>query len=57
VSGFVVDGVYVAGDTIWCEEVREALEMHRPRAVVVNASGARFLEGDPIVTSPCTSRR
>ena len=49
VSGFVLDGVYVAGDTIWCDEVRDAVERHRPRAIVVNGGGARFLEGDPIV--------
>jgi L-ascorbate metabolism protein UlaG (beta-lactamase superfamily) len=49
VSGWVVDGLYVAGDTIWCDEVREALERHRPRAIVLNASGARFNVGDPIV--------
>jgi L-ascorbate metabolism protein UlaG (beta-lactamase superfamily) len=54
VSGYVIEAagepsLYVAGDTIWCEEVREALDRHRPDAVVVNASGARFLEGDPIV--------
>jgi L-ascorbate metabolism protein UlaG (beta-lactamase superfamily) len=49
VSGFVVDGLYVAGDTIWCDEVRETIERHRPRTVVVNAGGARFDEGDPIV--------
>jgi L-ascorbate metabolism protein UlaG (beta-lactamase superfamily) len=49
VSGWVVDGLYLAGDTIWCDEVRAALEEHRPRAVVANAGGARFLDGDPIV--------
>jgi L-ascorbate metabolism protein UlaG (beta-lactamase superfamily) len=49
VSGWVVDGVYIAGDTIWCDEVSDALERHRPRAVVVNGSGARFDVGDPIV--------
>jgi L-ascorbate metabolism protein UlaG (beta-lactamase superfamily) len=49
VSGFVVDGVYIAGDTIWCDEVEQALVRHRPRAIVVNGGGARFLEGDPIV--------
>lgn len=49
VSGFVVEGVYIAGDTIWCDEVVEALARHRPRAVVANGSGARFVEGDPIV--------
>jgi hypothetical protein len=49
VSGWVVDGLYIAGDTIWCDEVRDALEEHRPRAVIANASGARFNSGDPIV--------
>ena len=49
VSGWIVDGVYIAGDTIWCDEVVDALDRHRPRAVVVNAGGARFNEGDPIV--------
>ena len=41
--------LYVAGDTIWCGEVAEAIEWHRPDVIVVNASGARFVEGDPIV--------
>jgi L-ascorbate metabolism protein UlaG (beta-lactamase superfamily) len=54
VSGFVLraDGeptVYVAGDTIWCDEVRAAIDAHDPDVVVVNAGGARFVEGDPIV--------
>lgn len=49
VSGWVVDGVYITGDTIWCDEVRAALDEHRPRAVIANAGGARFDVGDPIV--------
>jgi L-ascorbate metabolism protein UlaG (beta-lactamase superfamily) len=49
VSGFVVEDVYVAGDTVWCEAVADAIARHRPRVAVVNAGGARFLEGDPIV--------
>jgi L-ascorbate metabolism protein UlaG (beta-lactamase superfamily) len=54
VSGFVFDApnetrVYLAGDTIWCAEVAEAIAAHRPDVIVLNASGARFLEGDPIV--------
>ena len=48
-SGWVVDGVYIAGDTILCDEVREARERYQPRATIVNGGGARFLEGDPIV--------
>ena len=53
VSGFVVlaeefPRLYLAGDTIWCKEVEEALLTHRPKVVVVNAGAARFLDGDPI---------
>lgn len=53
VSGFVVlaegsPSLYIAGDTIWCEEVEETLKTHAPDIVVVNAGAAQFLEGDPI---------
>jgi len=53
VSGFVLSApseptLYVAGDTVWCEEVANALDAHAPDVVVVNAGGARFTEGDPI---------
>ena len=53
VSGFVfkADGeptLYVAGDTIWCEEVRSALRQYKPDVIVVNAGAAQFLQGDPI---------
>ncbi len=57
VSGWVLDGVYIAGDTIWCDEVAAALEEHEPQVVVVNAGGARFLEGDPIVMDVGDVRR
>jgi L-ascorbate metabolism protein UlaG (beta-lactamase superfamily) len=53
VCGFVLAApdeptLYIAGDTILCDEVREALERHRPDVVVVNAGAAQFLEGGPI---------
>ena len=55
VCGFVFSAVgsslYVAGDTIWCEEVAEALDTHSPDVVVVNAGEARFQAGDPITMS------
>jgi hypothetical protein len=41
--------VNFAGDTIFCPEVEDALLRNRPDATVVNADGARFLTGDPIV--------
>lgn len=56
VSGFVLDGLYVVGDTVWCAEVEEALERHRPRVAVVNGSGARFLEGGPLVMTAAQIR-
>jgi L-ascorbate metabolism protein UlaG (beta-lactamase superfamily) len=48
-SGFVIGSLYVAGDSVWCNEVRAALDKHRPQAVVVNAGGARYVDGDPLV--------
>jgi L-ascorbate metabolism protein UlaG (beta-lactamase superfamily) len=53
VSGFVVSApgepvLYVAGDTIWCPEVEEALAAYAPDVIVLNAGAARFREGDPI---------
>jgi L-ascorbate metabolism protein UlaG (beta-lactamase superfamily) len=54
VSGFVLRApnepvLYIAGDTIWFPEVQSILQRAQPDVVIVNASGARFLEGDPIV--------
>ena len=49
VSGFVLGDVYIAGDTVWCSEVEDAIGTHRPRVAVVNGSGARFLGGEPLV--------
>lgn len=54
VSGFVLHApgepsVYIAGDTILCPPVLDAVAEHRPQVIVVNASAARFNTGDPIV--------
>jgi L-ascorbate metabolism protein UlaG (beta-lactamase superfamily) len=49
VSGFVLDDLYLAGDTVWYEEIAETIERHRPRVAVVNAAGAEFIEGGLIV--------
>ena len=56
VSGFVLGEVYVVGDTVWCREVEEAIERHRPRVAVVNASGARFLQRGPLVMTAAEVR-
>jgi L-ascorbate metabolism protein UlaG (beta-lactamase superfamily) len=57
VSGFVLRApgeptLYIAGDTIWCTEVDNALRHYNPAVTVVNAGGARFLQGDPITMTP-----
>ena len=49
VSGFVLDEVYIAGDTVWYEDVAETIQRHHPRIAVVNAGGAEFLEGGLII--------
>ena len=53
VSGYVLQHageptLYIAGDTIWCNEVAEAISQFKPDVIVVNAGAARFLQGDPI---------
>ena len=53
VSGFVLkaDGeptLYIAGDTIWCDEVNRAMEEYKPDVVVVNSGAAQFNTGGPI---------
>jgi L-ascorbate metabolism protein UlaG (beta-lactamase superfamily) len=53
VSGFVLSAddeptVYLAGDTVWCPEVEDAIAAHAPDWIVVNAGGARFVHGDSI---------
>lgn len=54
VSGYVFKAegeptLYIAGDTIWCDDVKQALDEHHPDFTLVNAGGARFLEGGPII--------
>lgn len=48
VCGFVLESLLLAGDTVWCPELEDALVTYRPAVVVVNAGEARFVEGDPI---------
>jgi L-ascorbate metabolism protein UlaG (beta-lactamase superfamily) len=54
VSGYVLRdetgrALYIAGDTVLYEAVEEVLEEQHPDVVVVNASGARYSGGDPLV--------
>lgn len=53
VSGYVLKAagepsLFIAGDTIWCPEVREALQTFKPEVVVLFSGAASFLTGGPI---------
>jgi len=56
VSGFVLKAkgqptVYIVGDSIWNEEVEQALEKYKPDVIVANTGGAQFpgFEDTPIL--------
>ena len=52
VSGFVFEyqnqKLYIAGDTIWCPEVQDAIDQHQPNHIIVNGGAAQFVQGEPI---------
>lgn len=52
VSGFVFEAngqrIYIAGDTLWCAEVEDAMDRHAAPVVVLNMGGAAFVEGGRI---------
>lgn len=52
VSGFVIEfkqeKLYIAGDTIWCTEVENAIHLYQPSHIIANGGGAQFIQGDPI---------
>mgnify|MGYP006273655021 FL=1 len=63
VTGAVVRGsdgspsIYLAGDTVWYDGVAETIAAAQPNAVIVNAGGARFREGEPITMDEGDVRR
>ncbi|MBZ6493690.1 MBL fold metallo-hydrolase [Natrinema longum] len=51
VSGFVLEAdetLYLAGDTVWYEQVERTLERFEPDMVVLNGGEAQFDHGEPI---------
>jgi len=53
VSGYVLKAggeptLYIAGDTIWCPEVKEALLTYKPEVIIIYSGAAAFLTGGPI---------
>ncbi|AZB42132.1 MBL fold metallo-hydrolase [Bacillus sp. FJAT-42376] len=53
VSGFVFSHpeektLYIAGDTVWCKDVEDAIEKHHPEVIFVNGGAAQYTSGDVI---------
>lgn len=53
VSGYLIrfeeEEVYIAGDTIWCNEVKQSIDLFKPKNIVLNGGCVRFITGDPII--------
>ncbi|WP_278353122.1 MBL fold metallo-hydrolase [Chryseobacterium gleum] len=53
VNGFVFKtdnkSVYIAGDTIWYDEIAQELDKHQPQHISVAGGAATFSIGDPII--------
>ncbi|SIQ08569.1 MBL fold metallo-hydrolase [Chryseobacterium sp. RU33C] len=53
VNGFVFkkdnQSVYIAGDTIWYDEVAAEIAQHKPKHIIVAGGAATFSVGDPII--------
>ncbi|GAA4725899.1 MBL fold metallo-hydrolase [Brevibacillus fulvus] len=41
--------LYIAGDTVWYEGVRETIELHKPGIIVVNGGDNQYLQGGSLV--------
>jgi len=41
--------LYLAGDTIWCGAVKDAIATHNPEIIILNAGGAQFITGEHII--------
>ena len=41
--------LYIAGDTIWCEEVEDAINSYNPDVIIVNSCAATMLNGERII--------
>lgn len=52
VNGFVFEymnqKVYIAGDTIWCDEVKATIDHYQPAHIIVAGGAATFAIGDPV---------
>jgi len=52
VCGYIIKAgkhtIYLAGDTVWYEEVKKTIAHYQPTIIIVNSGAAQFQFGDPI---------
>lgn len=41
--------LYIAGDTVWCDEVKEALDLYKPEIIILNSGDAQFADGKSLI--------
>ena len=41
--------LYLAGDTIWCDEVKNTLDKYNPDVIILNACAATVLNGERLI--------
>ncbi len=41
--------LYLAGDTIWCNEVKQTLDNFTPEIIIINACGAKVINGERLI--------
>ncbi|WP_315066777.1 MBL fold metallo-hydrolase [uncultured Clostridium sp.] len=41
--------LYVAGDTVWYEGVKEVIDAYKPEVIVLNSGNNKFLDSNPLV--------
>ncbi|MEQ8524697.1 MBL fold metallo-hydrolase [Gracilimonas sp.] len=52
VNGLVIQyqdrNIYIAGDTIWCSEVKKNIDIHKPDHIIFAGGAATFSIGEPV---------
>lgn len=41
--------LYLAGDTVWYEEVRQIIDTYKPKVIMLNGGENQFVEGGPLI--------
>ncbi|MDO4536401.1 MAG: MBL fold metallo-hydrolase, partial [Clostridium perfringens] len=41
--------LYIAGDTVWCDEVQEAINSYKPEIIILNSGDAQFADGKSLI--------